>query len=152
MVQHDDAGVVGPDRQLILGQDHAVGLDPSELDLFQTAAVRHHSPRSRHGDGLTGGNVVGAADDLGWSAPADIDHAHAETVGVGVTAALEHLSDHEVLARADSVMLHALHLGAGQRQPLGQRGRIHRRSTVLMQPLQGNTHQPNCSRNRTSFS
>ena len=69
-----------------------------------------------------------------------------------MAAALEHLADDEVLQGIDAVMLDALDLGAGQRQPLGQRGDVERRSAVLVQPFHRDAHQPNCSRKRTSFS
>ena len=35
LVEHDDAGVVGADRQLVLGQDHALGGDTAQLGRAQ---------------------------------------------------------------------------------------------------------------------
>ena len=42
----------------------------------------------------------------------------------GWRSALEHLADDEVLERRHAVVLDALDLGAGHRQPLGQRGGV----------------------------
>ena len=75
-----------------------------------------------------------------------------QAVGVGVLLGLEHPADDEVLERGDAVVLDALDLGAGHRQPLGERGRVERRADVLVQPFERDAHQPNCSRKRTSLS
>ena len=66
--------------------------------------------------------------------------------------ALEHAADDEVLERADAVVLDALDLGAGHRQPVGERVRVERGSQYSLQPFERHAHQPNCSRKRTSLS
>ncbi len=102
---------------------------------------------------VAGGHVRRAADDLlGLGAVADVDLADAQAVGVGVLLGAEHLADHEVLERADAVVVHGLDLRAGHRQALlelldGQGG-----VGVLREPFDGNAHQPNCSRKRRSLS
>jgi hypothetical protein len=67
-------------------------------------------------------------------------------------ARVEHLADDETLQRGDAVALDALDLGAGHRQALCERGRIERRGAVLVEPFEGDAHQPNCSRNLVSLS
>ena len=109
------------------------------------------APGLRDRDRLPGRDVVGAADDLDRRRAADVDHADAEPVGVGVLVPLEHLPDDEVLEPVDAVVLDPLDLGAGHRQPLRQRLGVEVRSAVLVQPLEGNPHA-NCSRKRMSLS
>ena len=65
---------------------------------------------------------------------------------------LEHASDDEVLKRANAVTLDALDLGAGHRQPVGERVRVEVGTDVFVKPEERDAHQPNCSRKRTSLS
>jgi hypothetical protein len=65
---------------------------------------------------------------------------------------LEHATDHEVLKLAHAVALDALDLGAGQREPVGQRVRVDVGSDVFVKPGERDAHQPNCSKKRTSLS
>ena len=151
-VEHEDAAVVGADRELVLGEDHPVGLDPTELAHLELRAVGHHRPRPRDRDRLARADVRRTADDLRRGRAADVDHAQAEAVGVGVAQALEHAADDEVLGRGDAVVLDPLDLGAGHRQPLGERGGVELGGAVLVQPAERGAHQQNCSRKRMSLS
>jgi len=145
-------GVVGADPELVLGEDHPVGLDAPQLRLPERRAVRHHGARPRDRDGLPGGDVRSAADDRRRRCLADVDHVDRQPVGVRVRLGLEHAADHEVLERGDAVVVDRLDLGARHRQPLGERGRAELGPAVLVQPFEWQAHQPNCSRKRTSLS
>ncbi len=114
-------------------------------------SVRHHRARARDTDGLPGGDVRRATDDLRRRRAADVDHADVQPVGVRVLLALEHVADDEVLGAEHTVVLDPLDLGAGQRQPLRQRLCVHLRPAVLVQPLERDPHA-NCSRKRMSLS
>ena len=145
--------MVGADRELVLGEDHPVGLDAAELGLAELVPSGITAP------GLATATVWPAAT---FGAPqticdgvavADVDQADAEPVGVGVLVGLEHLADDEVLERADAVVLDR----ARPRCPvIASRSAsacgVERRAAVLVQPLERDAHQPNCSRKRTSLS
>ena len=59
-LQHQDPLVIGADRELVLGQDHAVRGDAAELGLAQLDAVREHSAGLGHSHGLAGLHVRSA--------------------------------------------------------------------------------------------
>ena len=107
VVEDHDPRVLGADRELVLGQDHPVGLHAAQLGHAELGAVGHHRARARDGDGLPRGDVGRAADDLLRAAVADVDHAHLQAVGVGVPAGLEHRADDEALERVDAVVVDA---------------------------------------------
>ena len=151
VVEHHDPVVVEADRDLVLGQDHALRRHAAELGALEPRAVGHHRAGLGDGHGLAGGDVGRAADDRGHVALADGDLADAQPVGVRVLLALEHAPDDEVLQRRDAVRVDAVDLGAGHRQALGQHGRRQPRVDVVRHPEQGQPH-PNCSRSRRSFS
>ncbi len=67
VVEHDDARVVGADRELVLREDHPLGGDAAELSRRELGAVGQPRPGPRHGDALAGGDVRSAADDRGGS-------------------------------------------------------------------------------------
>ena len=73
VVEHHDPVVVGADRDLVLGQDHAVGLLPAQLGPLEPRAVGHHRAGPRDRDGLAGGDVRRAADDLRGAPSPDVD-------------------------------------------------------------------------------
>jgi hypothetical protein len=116
---------VGADRQLVLGEDHPVGLDATELGLAELGAAGHDRAGPRDRDGLAGGHVRGAADDCGGRvAVARVDGADPQAVGVGVLDGLEDLADDEELvpsALAHTVVVDGLHLGAAEREALLER-------------------------------
>jgi hypothetical protein len=151
-VEDHDAGVLGADGDLVLGEDHPVGLDAAQLGDPELRAVGQHRPRPGHRDDLTGRDVGRAADDLLRPAVAHVDRAHGQAIGVGVARGLEHAPDDEALELAHAVMVDGLDLRAGHCQALleqpGRQPRVH----VLLQPFQGDAHQPNCSRKRRSLS
>jgi hypothetical protein len=152
LVEDHDARVLGADPELVLGQDHPVGLDAAQLGHAELGAVGHDGAGPRHGHGLAGGDVGRAAHDLLGPVVADVDQAHAEPVGVGVAAGLEHLADDEALERVDAVVMDGLDLRAGHRQALLERADRQPRVGVLLEPFERDAHQPNCSRKRRSLS
>ncbi len=87
----------------------------------------------------------------GASSPMSTRHTRSRSA-FGMLLGLEHPADDEVLERGHAVALDALDLGAGHGQALGELVRVERRRAVLVQPFEGDAHQPNCSRKRTSLS
>jgi hypothetical protein len=152
VVEHDDALVGRADRQLVLGEDHALRLDPAQARGAQLVAVGQHRTGQGDGDGLALGHVGGAAHDLVGSAVAHVDAAHPQAVGVGMRPRLEHAADHVAIGRADAVAKDTLDLGPGEVEALDELRRRQRRTHVVLEPEAGHEHQPNCSRKRTSFS
>ena len=75
-----------------------------------------------------------------------------QPVGVGVLLGAQHPADDEVLERADAVVVDALDLGAGHRQPLAELvAPAGPGAHVLVQPVERDPH-PNCPRKRRSLS
>ena len=98
--QHKDAAVVLREAHLALAADHPVRVDAADLgglDLERALAVdvRQRMARLDHDDLLARGDVRRATDDLHNAARAEVDAAHAELVGVGMTVLLQHVADHE---------------------------------------------------------
>ena len=143
--------MLGPNGQLVLGQNHPVALHSPELGLAQRAAVGHDRAGPGHRHGLAGGYVGRAADDLRGLAFADVHPAHGEPVGIGVLLGAQDATHHELLRCAHAVVVDRLDLGPGHGQSLGQRLCVQLWPAVLVEPLQGDPHQ-NCSRKRMSFS
>ena len=152
LVEHEDPGVVGADRQLVLGEDHPLGLHAAQLGLAQARAVGHDRAGLRDGDRLAGGDVGRAADDRRDVALADRDLADAQPVGIGVALGLEHAPDDEAIELAHAVVVQRLDLGAGHRQALLELAQRQPGVAMLAQPFERDEHQPNCSRKRRSFS
>jgi hypothetical protein len=143
--------VVGPDRQLVLGEDHPRRRDAAQLRAAERAAVGHDRARAGDRDELARRHVRRAADDLRLLAAADVDDADRQAVGVGVRLRRQHAPDDEVVQLPHTVVLDAVDLGAGHRQL--RRELLDRQVglAVLLQPRDGNLH-PNWSRKRTSLS
>ncbi len=152
LVEDHDPGVLDPDGDLVLGEDHPLGLDAAELGLLQLHAARHHRAGPGDRDRLPGLDIGGAAHDLRDVIAADVDPADAQAVGVGVAAGLEHLADDEVLERVDAVVVDGLDLRAGHREALLDLPGREAGVRVGVEPFQGRAHQPNCSRKRRSLS
>ena len=150
-VEDEDARVVGPDAELVLGQDHPVGLDAAQPGLAERRAVGHHRAGSGDRDGLPRLHVRRAAHDLDKLARADVDHAHPQPVGVGVLFGLQHVPDDEVVDRTHAVVLHPADLGPREVEPVGELVRRQRRIDVVAHPVEGQPH-PNCSSIRRSLS
>ena len=100
---------------------------------------------------LTSGDVGRPTDDLPRLGLARVDHAHAQTIGLGMAVRADHLTDDEVLERSNAVALNALHLGSGHGQSRGQLARIELRIAVRAQPGQRHPHLY-LSRKRRSLS
>jgi hypothetical protein len=149
--EHHDPVVVGADRQLVLGEDHAVGLDAAQLGPLELGPVGHHRAGESDGHRLAVRHVGRAANDLARLAVADVDHADAEAIGVRVALGGEHAADDEVLQRGHAVRVDALDLGAGHRQALGELVRRQPGVAVGVQPLDRKSH-PYCSSIRRSLS
>ncbi len=152
VVEDHDPGVLGADGELVLGQDHPLGLHAAQLRLPELRAAGHDGAGPGDRDRLAGGDVRSAADDLGDVPVADVDAADAEAVGVGVLRVLEHLADDEELDRVDAVVVDGLDLRAGHRQALLELARGEPGVRVAVEPFDGRAHQPNCSRKRRSLS
>ena len=84
VVEDHDPLVQGADADLVLGQDHPVGLDAPQLRLLELHAARHHRARPRDRHGLALGDVRRPAHDLRGVALAQRDHADGQPVGVGM--------------------------------------------------------------------
>jgi hypothetical protein len=110
------------------------------------------APGLGHGDGLARRDVRRAADDLRRLAGGHVDGADAQPVGVGVLDGLEDLADDERVEVRHPVVVDPLDLRPGHRQALGELRRVEVGAHVLVQPVQGDAHQPNCSRSRRSLS
>ncbi len=152
LVEDHDPVVVRADLDLVLGQDHAVGLLPAELGLLQPHPAGHHRAGRGDRDGLAGRDVRRAADDLLRLAVAEVDEADAQAVGVRMLLGREDLAHAEVLERGHAVRVDAVDLRAGEGEPRRELGRGQARVAVVVEPQQGKSHQPNCSRKRRSFS
>ena len=87
--------MLGPEADLVLGQDHPVGDGAANLAPVEPEAVRQHRPRQRDADGRADAEVPRAADDLARLALPDVDLRHLEPVGVRVLPGLEHGADPE---------------------------------------------------------
>ena len=112
-----------PMRELVLGEDHPLGLDAAQLGLPELRAAGHDRAGPRDRDRLAGGDVRRAAHDLGGSPSPTSTRADAEAVGVGVLLGVEHLADDEAVERLHAGVVDALDLGAGHRQPLAELAR-----------------------------
>ena len=149
--QDHDALVIGADRELVLGEDHPVGLDPAQLRALELRAVGHDRAGRRDGDRLARRHVGRAAHDRGRLACADVDDAHGQAIRVGVALGRQDATDAEVLQRRDAVRVDAVDLRAGHRQPLAELLRGQAGIAEVVEPEERQPH-PNCSRNRRSLS
>ena len=52
VVEHEDAGVIAAERDLVGGEDHPVAVDPAQLGGAERAPVGHLRARARDRDGL----------------------------------------------------------------------------------------------------
>ena len=98
--QHDDAAVVGAYANLILGADHAVGLDAAQLALLDDellVAVVELGAEGGHDDLLAGSHIGRAADNLLHLGGADVHGADVHVVAVGMCFAGEHLAHDKAL-------------------------------------------------------
>ncbi len=150
-VEHQDALVVGADRELVLGQDHPLRFDASEVRGGERAPVGEQRTGPGDRDDLAALHVGGATHDLGPLAVAELDLAHLQALGVRVRTGFEHAADEISGAARRPVMLDPLDIGARQREPLGERLGAELGRAVDVKPLEGDAHQ-NCSRKRRSFS
>ena len=153
--QHHDAVVIGADRKLVLGEDHPLRGHAAQLRLLQLRPIGHDRPRARDRHVLPRCHVGGAADNpRGTLGPggAEIDLAYRQAIGVGMALGRKHATHDEVLELAHAVMVNRLHLSAGHRQPLLHGVNVQAGVAVLTQPCQRYAHQPNCLKNRKSFS
>ena len=130
--------------QFLGGAHHAVGLDAANLahldrhGSFARLGGQRHAGQDQR-DFIAGREILRAADDLPL-APAVLDAAHRELVGVGMLIACNDLRHHDAVTFAADFD-HAFDLDSQHGQPLGEfRGRpveIH----VLLEPVQCNFHE-----------
>ena len=109
VVEDHDPVVVDADRDLVLGQDHARRTaTPRSFARFRRVPSGITAPGQRDADGLAGGDVGRAADDLRDVALARWRRWQTrQAVGVRVLLALEHAADDEVVQRGDAVRVDA---------------------------------------------
>ena len=145
VIEDDDPRVVGPELELVLGEDHPVGELAAELRPLERAPVGEHGARQRHAHGRAGPEVPGPADDLARLGLADVDAAELELVRVRVLARLDDPADEEAAEVAvlvgDTDPVHPLDLGARDRQPLRELGGRRLERDVLTQPGERNLHR-----------
>ncbi len=92
--KHHDSGVILPETDLVLGEDHPARLLPTELAFVERLVEdREVGARQRDGNGGVGLEVPGAADDLSRVALPHVDLADAQPVRVGMRPDLEHAPD-----------------------------------------------------------
>ena len=145
--QHQDAGVVAAEAELVLGADHAFGVGPTDAAFLDgeggAVLAQHLGAGGGHQHLLAFRDVGGAADDGQRVALTDGHGAEAEAVGFGVTFAGEHLAHDDAFEAVVSCaeMLFALHFEAkaGEQFPGGLRGR--RRVEIPMEPVEGDLHR-----------
>ena len=140
------------DPDLVLGQDHPVGLDAAQLRLAERRAVWHHRARARHRHDLARGDVGRAADDRARLAGAGVDRADGQAVGIRVRFRGQDVADDEVGDIPDPNVVQPLHLQPAHRQDVGDLLGGHAGVAVLAQPCNRDSHAPNCSSSRASFS
>ena len=154
--EHDDAGVIRPEADLVLGQDHPSRGLAAKLALVERA-VEDREQRARKGNChvRAGLEVPGAADDLSRIALSDVDLADAQPVGVRMRPDIQHRSDEETAEIAvdvrDADVANLLHVVERRdREPFGDLLRRGVDGDVLAEPGERCAHQ-NCPRNRGSF-
>ena len=153
--QDEDAGMVGAELELTLGENHPVRDRPAELGPLERASVRKERPRERDRDRRARTEVPRAADDLTRLCLADVDPAQLEAVGIRVLARLDDPADAiepEVAVRVrDAATDDAVDLGGGHREPVRDVLDRRRERDVVAQPRDRHLHE-NCLRSRRSFS
>ena len=143
--QQHDPGVVRPEADLVLGEDHSLRRLAAELPLLERPReARQASAGQPDRDGRADAEVPGTAHDLLRLGVSHVDPAELEPIGVRVWVGRQHPSDDEVrevvpLVRHAHVD-HPLDLERGDRQPprYGIRGRAG--LDVLAQPGDRDTH------------
>jgi hypothetical protein len=86
--------VVG-EAELALGANHAAGLDVADFGLTDLEITRKNGAGKGNGNGEARTGVGGAADDLAGLTFADIHHANAEAVGIGVLFTTEEMANND---------------------------------------------------------
>ena len=136
--------MVRSERDLVLGQDHAVADLTADLAPFELQPIRQNCAGERDADRRAGGEVPRAADDLARVAFADVDLAELQAVRVRVLHGFEHTTDAEETEVAvdvgDADPLDALDLAGRDHKALGDLvdGTIDR--DVLLQPAERDLH------------
>ncbi len=121
-VELDDAIMALAQAELVLGADHAVAFNATDLALFDgdTVAIGHVQRASHccHQHLLTIGNIGCAAHDSHGDPVAKVHRTNAQPIGVGMLLALQYMPDHHTgqhtLHRLQR--LHAFHLQPGARE------------------------------------
>ena len=151
--QQHNAGVVGAEPDLVLGEDHPVGDLAAHRASLEREPARQH--RAREGDADRGpdAEVPGAADDRARLRLAEVDARELEPVGVRVPLGGEDPADAEEREVAglvgNAVRLDPLDLGRRHREAGGELGQGHLERDVVAQPGDGHPHQ-NCLSTRRS--
>ena len=152
--QHD-AGVVGAEADLVLGEDHPPRHLAPQLPLLERSREAGEQ-RARHpdGDGRPDSEVPRAADDLLRIGVADVDLAELEPIGVRMRIGGEHPPHDEAPEVAvdvgDAGVVDAVDLERRDREAARQVASGGGRLDVLPQPRERNPHQ-NCLAKRRSF-
>ena len=138
--QHDDAVMTRAHTNLILGTDHAVRLDATQLALLDDkllVAVIQLAAQLSHNHLLTGSHVRCAADNLLHHAVALIHRRHVHVVTIRMRLARQHLTDHQTLQSAlDALHLfHSLDLQAHAGERLAHLLSCHVEVNIFLQPF-----------------
>ena len=152
VVEHHDPGVVGADRELVLGQDHPRRLDAAQLGLAELRAVGHHRAGPRDRDGLARPRRSARRRRSAPARPSPTSTM--QTVSRSASGWCSALSTRPMTNPSTAPtpwLVDALDLGPGQRQALGELAQAEVRPHVLVKPVERDPH-PNCSRKRRSLS
>ena len=155
LLEDEDPGVVLPELELALGEDHPAGALAAEGRLAERrVGPGEERAGQRHGDRRAGAEVPRAADDLARLALPHVDPAELQAVGVRVLAGLDDAPDEKVLEVAvgvgDAAPRDPLDLDGRDGEPVGERAQRHVEGDVLAQPRDRDLHQ-NWPRTRRSF-
>ena len=143
--EHDDAGMVRTDANLILRANHAVRLYAAQfrfLDGKALLTVIELGAQGRHNHLLSGSHIGCAAHNLYRFTGTEVHGGHVHMVGIGVCLAGEHLAHHQALQSAFNGLnlLHTARLQANRGERIGHllRGQI--KVNIFFQPVIRNIH------------
>ena len=145
VLEHHDAGVIGAELDLVLGEDHAVAHLTAYLAALEPEAVREHCAGQCDCDGRARAEVPRAADDLAGVSLADVDMAKLQPVGVRMLRRLEHTPDTEepevAVDVCDPPRLDPVDLARRDHEPIGELTRRYLDRDIFAQPAQRHAHR-----------
>ena len=137
-----DAGVVLAYPELVLGADHAEGLDPADLGLLDLEVPGKDGADPGEEDLLAGGHVGGAANHGHRLRGAVIHLGDMEMVRVRVWLALEDLGHHDSGQSSGNLLrlLYGIDLDADVGHRLGHTGGSQVKLEIIFQPIVRELH------------